>query len=454
MSSAPKTYLLLDDDRIERSWNVKRVLQSVRKYPGNPIMRPETPAEGSGINLYGTVLRDANGLFRMWYQGYAVGQSAYHALYATSHDGVHWERPNLGLIEYEGNRANNLVSTDMALVNVIEDLRDPDPDRRYKSLYFARMGQLAASRVCVAFSANGLQWNPHPGNPVIEGSSDTHTLLGWDEEAGCYVAYTRPGIRSVPGSIRVIGRSTSPDFVHWSEPDIVLAPDDADPPALEFYGMPVFQHAGLYIGLPWAYHAYREEPPVRMEAEVDVQLAFSRDGIRWQRLRDTRPFISRGGAGAFDARGIYTAKAPVRVGDEFWFYYGGAGAYHNDGSRRAAYSLGLAKIRIDRFVALEPEGEGDEEGWLETTPFRCEGTRLTLNVHGAGGYVAVAVLDETGVQIPGYHRIDSVLVDGDGVALPVSWRERASLVELQGRSIRLKFYIHRAKLFAFTVDQG
>jgi hypothetical protein len=444
------THLFLDDAMVDRTWGMTRVLQQVRKYPGNPIMRPETPAEGWSINLYGTVLRDDDGTFRMWYQGY--GSGGYHALYATSRDGVHWERPILGLVEHEGSRDNNLISTDMALVNVMLDPRDPDPARRYKSLYFARLGLKPAARVCVAFSPDGLAWTPYAGNPVLEGTSDTHTLLGWDDAAGCYAAYTRPGIRSIEGRIRVIGRSTSADFIHWNEPEIVLAPDGGDPPALEFYGMPVFRHEGLYIGLPWAYHAYEEEEPVRMEAEVDAQLAVSRDGVRWERVGDRRPFIPRGGPGTFDARGIYTALAPVRVGDELWFYYGGAATYHNDGSRRASYSLGLAKIGLNRFVSLE--SSRDQEGWVLTKPFTCDGTRLTVNADAAGGHVAVAVLDEEGRQIPSYHRIDSVLIDGDGVAQPVSWRERQTLAALVGERIRLKFYVRDAKLFAYTLDQG
>ena len=444
-----RSQLFLDDHVIERAYRLAPVLHQPRKYPGNPILRPQTPAEGWSINLYGTVLRGEDGTFRMWYQGY--GSGGYHALYATSHDGIHWERPNLGVVEHEGSRDNNLISTDMALVNVIEDPRDPDPARRYKSLYFARMGQKPAARVCVSFSADGTTWTPYEGNPVLEGTSDTHTLLGWDERIGRYVSYTRPGIRTVPGRIRVIGRSESDDFIHWSEPEIVLAPDADDPPALEFYGMPVFQHEGLYIGLPWAYHAYEEEETVRMEAEVDAQLATSRDGIAWTRVGNRRPFIPRGAPGSFDARGIYTAKAPVPVGDEIWFYYGGASTYHNDGSRRSNYALGVAKIGRDRFVSMEPEGH-DEEGWLITKPFTCEGNRLTVNADATGGYVAVAVLDAEGTQVPGHHRIDSVLVDGDGPAQPVTWRERASLEGLRGETIRLKFYVRKARLYAFRLN--
>ncbi len=462
--------MFLDDYIVERTFNLTPVMHQVRKYPGNPILRPESPAEGWSVNLYGTVLRSSDhGSFRMWYQGY--GKGGYHALYATSEDGIFWKRPNLGIVEFEGNRDNNLISTDMALINVIEEPDDPDHDRRYKCLYFARLGtspiqrlgessadraarartqESRATRVCVAFSPDGVTWTPYEHNPVLEGTSDTHTLLGWDDRVRRYVAYTRPGIREAGRGIRVIGRSESEDFITWSDPEIVLQPDEDDPPAMEFYGMPVFAHAGMYIGLPWAYHAHEEEPSVRMDAEVDVQLAVSRDGVQWQRTGNRRPFIPRGVPGSFDSRGIYTAKAPVIVGNEFWFYYGGSASYHGDGSRKSNYALGLAKLRLNGFVSMEAI---DGDGWLVTKPFTCEGSRLTLNMEGNGGYVTVAVLDAEGTHLPGYHRIESALIDGDGLNQPVSWLERSSLDGLQGQVIRLKFSLRDgARLYAFQID--
>ncbi len=52
------------------------------------------------VNVYGTVLRDEKtGAFQMWYS------DAGHVLYATSLDGVRWERPILN-IAGENNQTN------------------------------------------------------------------------------------------------------------------------------------------------------------------------------------------------------------------------------------------------------------------------------------------------------------------------------------------------------------
>jgi hypothetical protein len=54
-------------------------------------------------------------------------------------------------------------------------------------------------------------------------------------------------------------------------------------------------------------------------------------------------------------------------------------------------------------------------------------------------------------NLPGYHRIESALLDGDGLAQPVTWRDRSSLGGLQGQVIRLKFYVRDARLYSFRI---
>ena len=192
-----------------------------------------------GQDLTGTQLADLN---------FDMRNLQYSICYATSHDGIHWERPNLGLVEFDGATDNNIVIANAAFANVIEDTRDPDPNRRYKSLFFedqdwAALGSLHIDQgVSVAFSPDGLRWTKHPGNPVITRSSDSHTLLGWDDLHGCYVGYARPTMRE-GNMTRRIGRCVSDDFTSWSDPEDVLAPDEHDPSAVEFYGMPVFRYA-------------------------------------------------------------------------------------------------------------------------------------------------------------------------------------------------------------------
>ena len=318
------TQLFVDDLIVDEIHGVTSTLHQPAKYAGNPIMTPLYPWEGR-LALYGTVWRnEETGRFRMWYQGYGGmgisrmgddisdspwkgfdGRNLLYTIgYATSDDGVFWERPNLGLIDYEGSRDNNLVMLDAAYANIIEDPRDPDPDRLYKSLFFEARDPAGTPNmgdgVSVAFSPDGIRWTKYHGNPVITRSSDSHTLLGWDDLHGKYVSFARPSVHE-GNMTRRIGRSTSDDFTSWTVPEDVLVPDDDDPPGLEFYGMPVFKYHDLYIGQLLAYRTPPEEPQIRFMGTIDVQLAVSRDGIDWKRAGGRVPFIPNGPPGSIDA---------------------------------------------------------------------------------------------------------------------------------------------------------
>jgi len=465
--------LFIDDYIVDDIRGATRSLNQPAKYVGNPIMIPLYPWEGR-LEIFGTVWREPDdGLFRMWYQG--LGGMAippmgldltgtpfedlgfdpstiyFNVAYATSEDGIFWERPNLGLVEHEGSKANNIVLPHVGCANVIKDTRDQDPDRLYKSLFWDERepdGSLnLGTGVAVAFSTDGLRWTKYDGNPVLTRSSDCHWLYGWDDLHDKYVAYPRPPTNE-GDKTRRIGRSVSDDFVNWTEVEEVLAPDDDDPPAMEFYGMPVFRYEGLYLGQLWACYGRPEEPQTRNFWNTDVQLTSSRDGIAWDRVGGRKPFIPNGPPGSIDHGEVLTAVAPVVMGDELWFYYCAGDQEHGVTGRSGP--ICLAKLRLDGFVSVDA---GDDTGTLVTKPFRCEGGPLTINTAAVGGMVGVAVLDEEGAQFQGYSRQDCAVFDGDSVEHRVTWREKLSLEELKGKSIRLKFYVNNASLYAFAAGR-
>ena len=477
-----KKQLFIDGLVIDEEHGVTRNLNQPSKYVGNPIMIPLYPWEGR-LELYGTVWREPNGLFRMWYQGLGgMGTPALdydgsplakipgqettwekfqpsnllmNVCYATSDNGIHWERPNLGIEEYQGSRDNNIVILDAGFGNVIKDTRDPDPDRLYKALFwespdFDPSGKPnTGESVSVAFSPDGIHWTKYPGNPVLTRSSDTHMLLGWDELHGKYVAYPRPTTREGDASRR-IGRSTSQDFENWTEIEEVLRPDSQDPFGMEFYGMPVFKYEDMYIGQLYALHARPEEvadpSQTRNDSVIDVQLTSSRDGVIWERAGGRNAFIPNGVPGSIDSGEIWTAKEPVIVENEIWFYYCAGAMEHGITGRSGP--ICLAKLRLDGFVSVDA---GEDAGSLITKPFRCEGGPLEINASARGGVVEVAVLDESGIQYQGYSRQECALFDGDSVDHCVTWREKLSLEELKGNTIRLKFYLQNASLYSFNV---
>lgn len=466
--------LLVDEYVVEDIWKVTRATSQAKKHERNPLIVGEQPWEGTGPYLHGSVLWDEDeACFKMWYQTFHSRNAewtdyTYEAHYATSQDGITWHKPRLARYEIGGTKENNVFLrgyTRLGAPTILKEPRDPDPARRYKMVYLDAKPH-EWDGICVAFSPDGLNWTPYEDNPVIHGHSDTHNNVLWDPALGKYVLFGRPNVYAGPWKRR-IARSESEDFIHWTELETVFVPDEFDPP--EFYGMTVFLYEGIYFG---HLQVFDQEA-----GSIEDQLAFSRDGRNWRRTAARETFLPLGPAGSWDCGMIFHAAGPPPlVGDEMRFYYSGWDGPHHSYQRRAA--IGLATLPRDRFIALEA---GEQEGAVLTRPFIWRGEGLEFNAEclpGAGqtgcsagtprrgesqhpsqtgsppsdaGSVEVAILSEKGEPIPGYDRSDFDRFTGDAVCHPASWRGSPHLTGLEGATVRLKFFLKHARLYAFQV---
>jgi hypothetical protein len=111
-------------------------------------------------------------------------------------------------------------------------------------------------------------------------------------------------------------------------------------------------------------------------------------------------------------------------------------------------------MRLDGFAAMTA---GDQEGTLLTKPFVLAGDRLFVNAvcdAAKGGSIRVELLDEAGKPLSGSSSQLCTPVTGDGIALPIAWREGGGLGQFQGRVVRLKFVMQNASLYSFVVQQA
>jgi hypothetical protein len=468
--------LFVDDWLVDSRTAVTRVLHPPTKAP-QPVLIGDRPWEGWMVYPHGSpcVMYDREErLYKLWYQAYSISVTGgerverYIMCYATSRDGLSWEKPELGIHEIAGSKANNVVVIGQrywALTNVIKDERDPDPSRRYKCLSWDRpgAGQSATSGISVAFSPDGVHWQLHPGNPVLTGVGDSHNIL-WDTRLGKFVGYFRPGGRT-SGGIRTIGFSTSDDFVHWSEPELILRPDTQDPVADEFYQMPVVEYQGKYIGFLWVYHnsprwAGAANPPklenVRgLQQKMDTQLTYSHDGKHFLRIGDRAVWLPTGAPGTWD-EGMVEASTAIERDREIWIYYSGTGARHTfeslqtlgkivDGRRRMG-AVGLAKLRRDGWVSLRG---GAEEGVVVTRQLVLkEPKQLVLNADARRGSVVVEVLDPSLDPVAGFGRVEARPLTGDAVEGVIAWSSGSDLSSLRGRTVRLRIWLKNADLYS------
>ena len=119
-----------------------------------PFLRRERPWEKQSLSSK-VVLLDG-GRYRMWYVAVASAVPSVRSVcYAESENGFDWHRPELGLFEFEGDRANNIIcSADFfGFQSVFVDPSAPAA-ARYKSIdasfSYYREGALVAAEPLVA----------------------------------------------------------------------------------------------------------------------------------------------------------------------------------------------------------------------------------------------------------------------------------------------------------------
>jgi len=439
-------YLLLDTRVVERAENAKLTLGTIRKEASNPLFVEEKPWEPRFDNLYANVMYDEQEqVYKCWYSPFIVDQAvtrvpverrktlpylkALHGndremgvCYAVSKDGLSWTKPELGLVEYEGSKANNIVLRHIHGVGIFKDPRDADPARRYK--LFGKTGE-DAEPVGVAFSSDGLHWSKAQPCSGIGAAGDTHNNAYRDSRLESYVAITR----LFDGKQRMVGRSVSKDFVHWSKAEVVFRGN----PQRQSYAMPVFRYADVYLGLLMILDTKTDL--------VDSELAWSTDGVKWERVCEGAALIPRGPKGSFDYGCVYAAAYPIVREGEIRLYYGGRDDTH--GSWRKG-GFGLARLRPDGFAGYEPIEE-NKPGIIVTRPIRCANDRLRVSADAAGGKMRIEVLDANGVTTIG----TSQPIQADVTDAVVEWDKPGLLGELKGQKVRLKFEITSATLYSF-----
>jgi len=89
---------------VEQPWGIE--IRSEDAEHVGPVLKPEHPWEEMGVNFY-QVIKDGD-LYRGWGRSQGADGAEFRSYY-ESRDAIHWERPELGLVEYQGSKANNLL---------------------------------------------------------------------------------------------------------------------------------------------------------------------------------------------------------------------------------------------------------------------------------------------------------------------------------------------------------
>jgi len=453
--------LLVDDYLIASKSNVVRTYHPFQKYAGNPVVTASTGSEQL-INLYGTVLpNETHTGYRMWYQNYLTnnpcGDTSW-PLYATSANGINWTKPALYQNGWCGSSNNNMYFPGF-MTSVMHTPDDPDPAKRYKFMTMAGGGWSAA-------------WSPDgvsnivsaPNNPVASGSDSGQFC--YDPRTLQYLGYVKVGWTDTNGlARRAVALTTSVNFTNWSDPMLILHPDEVDDrwslnitQRTHFYGVSVFPYETMYLGFLWIHRATNlvADPPQYAGYQIGPifdELVSSRDGVHWTREEGDRPpILALGPAGSWDGGMVFTARAPLVEGGTIKLWYGGWKNVHDTPLKKQIVSIGMATLRKDGFASLDA---GATAGIILTKTFGNTGGPLLVNYHtnSSGGSVKVEVLDEKSNVLAGYSQAECVPLTGNSVTQAVSWVAHTELPASQS-FLRLRFILQNASVYSFMVGSN
>jgi hypothetical protein len=450
---------LFVDGFLVETTDLARTFHMPVKFDGNPVLRPETDLEKNGdfndaaVPKSGGVWWDpTEKLFKMWYEAGWI-----HTIcYATSRDGLHWDRPSLDVVP----DTNQVLPPDLTPDSwtVVPDWDAADSIQRYKLYMRPPGGQMPGVSM---ISSDGIHWT----NRVATGDcGDRSTMF--------YNPFRKKWVYSLRSSFR--GRSRHyrehDDFLEgatWSgdEPVVWAAADKLDPPdpevgrTAQLYNLDAVAYESIMLGM---FEIHRGPPnnlcmDKGLPKITELNLAYSRDGFHWHRP-DRRAHIPAERRDVWDRAYVQPIGNICTVyGDELRIYYTG---FQGDTNRLSSNWLkngmydrgatGFATLRRDGFASMDADGGS---GTLTTRPVTFSGRHLFVNLAAPDGSLRVEVLDDRGQSIAPFTHANCRPLAVDSTLAQITWKGGDDLSSLGGKPVRFRFALTTGSLYAFWVSR-
>ncbi len=468
----PSDSFSFDDHTIPFKDNLFLTMVQATKYPGNPIV-PQGPAgapDAHRAQFYGTVIHVGN-RYRMWYAAASDATEvdshspAYRPAYAESTDGIHWNKPSLGLVEFNGNKNNNLLSftpkpnfalSEPLYVAVLYEPSDPDSSRRYKMALYGRFYRQSdpehkkpKSTIYPYFSADGLHWKLALPTPKGETFNETEEPLSVRQIFEIGGLYKFDGLYYVAGQElwddvampdgekagRMMITHWSSDFVHWSRDSAISFmrygyrsikenKNEAHEPAA------VWNRNNVLLG---TFGLWEDAKNIE-DRRMPLGFLVSNDGIHFREPQPDFAILQPGPTGAWDQHGLIHGQGFENVGDQTYIYYG---TWDLSSKGDPPGGIGLATIRRDGFGYLSVRRDG--AALLTTIPLELHAgvPHVSINSEGLSkdATLRVELLDKNGNPVQGY----SAAAPHSGVDETVQWTQSASAIKAGEYRLRLYF---------------
>ena len=486
-TNEPVVLLAIDDRSLPWQRGVYLDMRPPVKHPDNPVL--ERGREGACDFWRAgqpSVLHE-DGRWRMWYvaRHQMYGHDQIHIAYAQSHDGVHWEKPELGLRELNGNSRNNLVDCAPGL-NSCTVIRDPDapPDRRYVMVGedmtdWVEWGHRAPSITRIDVSADGLHWCKITDSTSFAQVFEAATVYKFNGRY--HIGGHQIGdVMRLPMQTEPLGGYLGPrTFVISRSPQLERWPDElvkgcfkpmcsSSPYRVGWdreelhVGAEVRPYGNVCVGVCglW-HHPINDGDPVYDSklVSVDLGLLVSNDGLHFREPAPGYVLMGRDQELSWDRDWrdntsednlLLMQGNVLNTDDETFFYYGASSPGGN--VFEVSHNTGLARMPRDRFGCLRLI-PGAPAGQCASCALTLDGAAV-LSVNAdvpAGSRLQVSLLDEDGLDaLPGYGNDDGGHVMESGLDTTVVWGETTTLPT--GRPFRIRAEVEGAtELFALYI---
>lgn len=485
-----KKFLFIDDEYVVKVDNLQRKTNSAVKHP-EPVVRMDAPwdTKKDEFNRINVVYDQQDNLFKMWYsvcnRVVDWGGQIFRLAYATSADGIHWEKPILNLVDHNGSKENNYVTGDVLEDFVHSIIIDPSaPEQRRFKMIFNCSSAFGTERVTdwanfhlplnLAYSEDGVVWDrPKNVNPILRGIADEAFVLFYDIDRRKYQIFAR----RVPNLPRDISLYESFDLVNWQDCGrVFVAGDEKDPPSLynihqvaimqyedfklailnTMYTHPISEDLGVFQAPP---DDYQEKHQI---GRIDMQLGYSTDGLNWNRAHDRSPVIPTGPDGSPDSGTIYPqVNSPIVIDGDTYIYYSGSHFGHTAWSQAKYYEKEQRDLRKSHcgMLAIMPEDHwvsldaGPKEGTLLAGPWKFLPQQMYINADAESGSIEIEFVDAYERPIPGLTRADCIPVKANGKGQQVRWKGDLSPNKFESDyrgGTMTKIYMKNAKLYSCT----
>ena len=493
----PDLKLFVDDLEIHQLANVEKKLNKPGSLP-EPVLKPELPwEEGCEFQCWGSVIKESENYYRIYYGlDYKPTNDLVFCM-AESSDGIHWERPNLGLYEWRGTKNNNVIltfdkSTPAGIVNgmdgftVIKDEEESNPDMRYKmiaTLFDGRrwgvdhpshndkvvteeMKKKAESIFghYLRTSNDGIHWSDKV-ELIHKANRDYMMVLRDFRNKEWRMMHSPKRYRNMElghKPRRDVAFSSTKDWKNWTDPEMAIfnGPENAFGRLWEWHGLTPFNYGNIDLG-------FLEYQNSSYGLKSSVELVSHRDGGPWQRVFPGEYFLKPGPEGSWHRWGGFpTHNYPIQVGDQLYIYVNSTTypddylEVENEQGTQISYRqriVGIHKIGLDRFVGYSHghEKTGEPIGLIVTKPVTITKPELLINTEPCGGGDITVTLKNAPdmSDIPGYTLEDSIPSIRNRTRSKVQWKTKNNVQELMGKSVFIVFNIRRSILYSYKFSE-